>query len=219
MLGFPTSPGSASTFAGPVDLLLLALLGLSALFALPILILIVSFGVRYRRNARADRARPRFSHTKLELAWSVIPFCLSLGIFGWAGKLYVQMYEPPPDAMEINVVGKQWFWEFQHPEGRRELGQLHIPVGRPVRLNMTSEDVIHSFYVPAFRVKQDVLPGRYTTLWFEATETGEFPLRCAQYCGLDHAIMGGTVIVMTPADYAQWLSGTTGGALSTTGAQ
>lgn len=218
MFGTPTSPGNASTFAGQWNWLFLVLVALSLLFALPIFTLLVTFAVRYRRGRRANRRLPRFSEVRVELLWTIIPFLIAIGIFGWAARLYVDLYQPPADAMEIDVIGKQWFWEFQHAEGRRELSELHVPLGRPIRLTLTSEDVIHSLFVPAFRIKQDAVPGRYTTIWFEATETGEFRLNCTEYCGLDHALMGGKVIVMTPADYAQWLSGGGGDAsLTTTG--
>lgn len=217
MFGFPTSPGNASTFAGPWNWLFLTLIGLSLLVAVPIFLLLFYFGARYRRGSSASRHMPRFSEVKVELTWIIVPFVISMGIFGWAGRLYVNMYQPPADAMSIDVIGKQWFWEFQHPEGQRELAELHVPVGRPIRLTLTSEDVIHSFYVPAFRIKQDAVPGRYTTIWFQATETGEFRLSCTEYCGLDHALMGGKVYVMSPADYQQWLSGTGATGLAATG--
>ena len=128
-------------------------------------------------------------------------------MFAWGASLYVTMASPPEAALEIHVVGKQWMWKFQHPEGPREINELHVPVGQPVQLVMTSEDVIHSVYVPAFRIKMDAVPGRYTTLWFEATKTGTFHLFCAEYCGTSHAGMIGRVVVMAPAEYAQWLSG------------
>lgn len=207
MFGFP-SPGNASTFTDQWNVLFLVLIGLSLLFAVPIFLLLLYFGARYHRGSRAGRRMPQFSEVKVELAWIAVPTVLALIIFAWAAYLYVNMYQPPANAMEIDVIGKQWFWEFQHQEGRRELAELHVPVGRPIRLTLTSEDVIHSLYIPAFRIKQDAVPGRYTTIWFQATETGEFRFTCTEYCGLDHALMGGKVYVMTEADYAQWLSGT-----------
>jgi cytochrome c oxidase subunit 2 len=122
------------------------------------------------------------------------------------------MQRPPADAMQINVVARQWMWKFQHPSGRREIDELHLPVGRPIRMKMISEDVIHSFYVPAFRTKQDVLPGRFTSAWFEATKPGIYHLFCAEYCGTQHSKMVGKVHVMSPTEYEQWLSGKTGDA-------
>jgi cytochrome c oxidase subunit II len=212
MGGFPLTPDQASTVAGRVDTLFYALVGLSLLFALPIAILIVYFAVKYRRGSTADRSGANRSSVKLELAWTIIPAFLALGVFGWAASLFFQIERPPAGAMEVYVVGKQWMWKFQHPEGQREINELHVPIDRPVKLVMASEDVIHSFYVPAFRVKQDVLPGRYTTIWFQATKTGEYHLFCAEYCGGDHATMGGTVFVMNQADYERWLAGGTAGA-------
>jgi cytochrome c oxidase subunit 2 len=143
----------------------------------------------------------------LEILWFSAPVLLGLTMFTWGAILFSQMYDPPADALEVYVVGKQWMWHLQHPEGPREINELHVPEGVPVKLTMTSEDVIHDFYVPAFRVKKDVVPGRYTSLWFQATKTGVYHLFCAQYCGADHAEMIGWVYVMTPADYAAWLSG------------
>jgi cytochrome c oxidase subunit 2 len=129
-------------------------------------------------------------------------------MFAWGAKVYVNLERPPADAMVINVVGKQWMWKLQHPEGVREINTLHIPVGRPIKLVMTSQDVIHSFFVPAFRTKQDVLPGRYTTSWFEAKQKGRFHIFCAEYCGTDHSKMIGEVVAMEPAEYQAWLAGT-----------
>jgi cytochrome c oxidase subunit II len=212
MGGFPLTPDQASTVAGPVDALFYTLVGLSLLFALPIALLIVYFAVKYRRGSRASRAGQTGTSVKLELAWMIIPAFLSLGIFGWAANVYFDMARPPAGAIDIYVVGKQWMWKFQHPEGQREINELHVPVGHPVKLLMASEDVIHSFYVPAFRIKQDVLPGRYTTIWFQATAAGEYHLFCAEYCGTDHAVMGGKVIVMEQSDYESWLSGGVAGA-------
>jgi cytochrome c oxidase subunit 2 len=141
----------------------------------------------------------------LEVAWIVIPLALTMVMFFWGAILYFEIRTPPEGAIELQVVGKQWMWKIHHPQGRSEINELHVPVGQPVRLKMISEDVIHSFFVPAFRVKMDVLPGRYTTMWFEATEPGEYHLFCAEYCGTEHSGMRGRVVAMSPADYAQWL--------------
>ena len=204
---FPLFPDQASTFAGKVDTLYLSLVGLSCLFAGLIFLLILIFAIRFRRRSEDERPRAILGDLRLELLWSVIPLGLSIGVFAWAADLYFTMYSPPPEAMEVFVVGKQWMWKLQHPEGNREINELHVPVGQPVRLTMTSEDVIHSFFIPAFRIKMDVVPGRYTTAWFEATRVGEYHLFCAEYCGTKHSRMIGRVIVMTPADYETWLSG------------
>ena len=147
----------------------------------------------------------------LEATWIGIPFVLMMATFVWGGSIYFRLFDPPDGTMDVHVVGKQWMWKFQHPDGRREINELHVPLGQPVRLTMISQDVIHSMYVPAFRVKHDVLPGRETQLWFEATKVGAFHLFCAEYCGTQHSLMKGRVIVMEPSDYQAWLSGTTPG--------
>jgi cytochrome c oxidase subunit 2 len=208
MIELPFFPTEASTVAGQVDLLLVALLALGVFFTIIIMALIVYFGIKYRRGKQADRSNPPLGNTKMELGWVFGLLVLSAGAFVWATVIYFHMSTPPQDTMDIFVVGKQWMWKFQHQEGQREINVLHVPLGRPVRLIMTSEDVIHSFYVPAFRLKRDVLPGRYTYLWFQATKTGEFHLFCAEYCGTDHAKMTGTVIVMEPRQFQDWLGGT-----------
>src|SRR6266508_2778791 len=207
MGGFPLTPDQASTVAGRVDALFYTLVGLSLLFAFPIAFLIVYFAVKYRRSSQASRAGQTGTSVKLEVAWMVIPAFLALGIFGWAAGVYFDMAHPPAGAIDIYVVGKQWMWKFQHPEGQREINELHVPVGHPVKLLMASEDVIHSFYVPAFRVKQDVLPGRYTQMWFHPTKPGKYHLFCAEYCGTKHSGMTGWVYVMEPTAYAAWLAG------------
>ena len=132
---------------------------------------------------------------------------LALGVFVWATVLYFHLITPPPNAMEMYVVGKQWMWKLQHPEGKKEINELHVPLGESVRLTMTSEDVLHSFYIPAFRVKKDVVPGRYTNLWFKATQVGSYHLFCAEFCGTEHSRMIGTVHVLEPQDYEAWLTG------------
>ncbi len=201
---FHLFPERASTIAGSVDGLAWYLFLYSAFFTLLIFVLIVYFCLRYRRR---NEAPPPFtpSSYKLEIAWSVIPFCMALVAFVWGAQVYMDEQHVPPDSMEIDVIGKQWMWKIQHPQGRREIDELHVPVGRRVMLKMTSEDVIHSFYIPAFRIKQDVLPDVYTYQWFEATHVGEFHLFCAEYCGDFHSSMVGRVIVMEPAAYQQWL--------------
>jgi len=155
----------------------------------------------------------------LEIVWTVIPLALAMVMFGWSTSLYFTLSRPPSDAIQMYAVGKQWMWKFQHPEGRREINELHVPLGQNVRLTMSSEDVIHSFFVPAFRVKQDVLPGRYTQVWFRATRTGTYHLFCAEYCGTQHSGMIGRVVVMEPHDYESWLAGAGGGVPGQTLAQ
>ncbi len=205
--GFQLLPEQASKLAVQVDILYYLLVGLSIFFALLIFFLIYIFAVRYRRRSEDEVPRQIPGLIQLELAWSVIPFGMALVVFVWGAKLYFNTYTPPADALEIHVVGKQWMWHIQHPTGQREINELHIPTGRAIKLTMATEDVIHSFYIPAFRVKKDVVPGRYTTMWFEATKPGSYHLFCAEYCGTKHSQMTGTVVVMEPTQYQQWLSG------------
>jgi len=197
-------PPEASAHAGQVDLLIWTLALLVALLAAPVFILSAIYLLRFRYGRRADRSKAQRGSVWLEVSWSVIPFLLVMGFYVWSTKLFFEQHSPPDDAMTINVVAKQWMWKFQHPSGTREINELHVPVGKPVRLTMTSQDVIHSLYLPAMRIKQDVLPGRYTQEWFVADKTGVFPLRCAEFCGTDHSVMGGRLIVQTPSEFARW---------------
>jgi cytochrome c oxidase subunit II len=203
----PFFPVQASTMASRVDDFYYFLIAVSLVFGLLIAGAVIYFAVKYRRRSDADRPAEIHGSLALELAWTLIPFGLAMVMFAWSANLYLQMVRPPDDALPIFVVGKQWMWKLQHLEGRREINQLHVPVGRPIKLIMTSEDVIHSFYVPAFRMKQDVVPGRYTSTWFEATQVGTYHLFCAEYCGTEHSGMIGSIVVMEQADYQNWLSG------------
>ena len=206
----PLFPEQASTIARSVDGLYFFLIAVSAFFSLLIFTAVIYFAVKYRQRPGVEYApRVRESLT-LEIVWTVVPLLLTLIMFGWGASAYFSMYRPPDNALEVFVVGRQWMWKFQHPEGQREINELHVPLGRPVKLTIASEDVIHSFYVPAFRVKQDAVPGRYTTIWFEATKTGRFHMFCAEYCGTQHSGMIGRVVVLEPAQYAAWLGGETG---------
>jgi len=206
-LRVPFAPEQASTFAGEVDALYAYLIVITLFFSLLISGLIVYFAVRYRRRSPLEIPRPIAGSLKLETLWTVIPFLISMSIFAWGASLYFKMYRPPQQAIDVYVVGKQWMWKFQHAAGQREINELHVPIGARVRLTMTTEDVIHSFYVPAFRIKMDVIPGRYTYAWFEATKPGRYYLFCAEYCGTNHSGMTGWVEVMEPTDYQAWLSG------------
>ena len=221
MWNFPLLPETASTIANKIDALFFFLVAVSLFFSLVITIGLAYSAARYRKGSPASRKGALNDYLPLELLWSLVPLAIALFIFGWSAKLYFDMRVPPANAMEVYVVGKQWMWKIQHPEGNREINELHIPVGRPIKLIMTSQDVIHSFYVPAFRIKQDVLPGRYTTQWFEATKPGEYHLFCAEYCGTSHSGMIGKVIAMDPADYEQWLMGASrsGVAMASSGAE
>jgi cytochrome c oxidase subunit 2 len=204
--GVPLFPPSASTVAPEVDALYFFLIGVSVFFSTLICALVIGFAVRYRRNAGA-KAVPIEGSLPLELLWTAIPLAIALVIFGWGTKLFFDIARVPGDAMTIDVTGKQWMWKLQHPTGQREINDLHVPVGLPIKLRMISEDVIHSFYVPAFRIKRDVLPGRYSTAWFEATEPGTYHLFCAEYCGTKHSLMIGKVYALEPLEYQRWLSG------------
>ncbi len=193
-------------YAGNVDALFIFLVVLSGLMSIAIFVMITVFAIRYRkqRNVTAEQVE---GSTILEVTWSVVPLGVFLMIFAWGAIIYFQERTPPRDSAEIYVVGKQWMWKLQHVEGQREINELHIPVSRDIKMIMTSQDVIHSFYIPAFRIKQDVLPGRYTYAWFHATKPGTYHLFCAEYCGTMHSGMIGSVMVMEPAQYAAWLSG------------
>ncbi len=215
---FPLFPPEASTLAGEVDLLFYFLIAVALFFIVLIFLMVTIFAIRYRRRSPDEIPKPIHGSLRLELAWTVIPLMIAMVIFGWSANLYFKMARVPANAMDIYVVGKQWMWKFQHPEGNREINELHVPTGRPIRLTMTSEDVIHSLYVPAFRMKQDVLPGRYQTTWFQATKPGTYHLFCAEYCGTQHSGMGGHVVVMEPRDYEAWLAGdTSGGSMASRG--
>ena len=204
--------------ATQVDSLFFFLVGVSVFFATLIFIVITVFAVKYRRRSENEQPPEIQSDLRLEILWTAIPLGLTLVMFVWGAKLFFIMNDPPPNSLEINVVAKQWMWKVQHPEGQLEIDELHIPVGRPVKLNLTSQDVIHDFFVPAFRVKKDVLPGRYTTVWFEATTAGEYHLFCSQYCGTQHSAMIGRIVVMPVTEYQAWLSGgATGVSLATAG--
>jgi cytochrome c oxidase subunit II len=206
--GIQLFPEQASSIAPRVDALYFFLLGITAFFTLLIFFAIVFLAVYYRRSAVRDRTISHSGHSWiLETTWIAIPLALTMVIFVWGADLYYDDRTMPPGAIDIEVVGKQWMWKIQQPQGRSEIDELHVPVGKPVRLHMISEDVIHSFYVPAFRVKMDVLPDRYSSLWFEATKPGTYNLFCAEYCGTGHADMSGHVVAMPPAEYANWLAG------------
>jgi len=200
-------PESGSTLSGDVDALYFYLTGVTIFFALLIGGVIIFFVVRYRRRDPSEIPRPIEGSTKLETLWSVIPLLIAMSFFVWGASIYYRQYRPPKNALEVYVVGKQWMWKFQHATGQREINELHVPVGRKVKLIMATEDVIHDVFIPAFRIKADVVPGRYTTEWFEATKPGRYHFFCAEYCGMNHSGMGGWVVVMEPTEYENWLSG------------
>jgi len=203
----PFIPESASTVSGKVDALYFYLSGVTVFFTLLISCVLIFFVIKYRRRTPFEIPRPIAGSHKLETLWSVIPFIISMSMFAWGAQIYFENSRPPKNANEVYVVGKQWMWKIQHSTGQREINELHVPVGRKIKLIMTSEDAIHDFFIPAFRIKADVLPGKYTTQWFEATKPGTYHLFCAEYCGMNHSGMIGSVIVMQPADFDNWLSG------------
>ena len=203
---FQLFPEQASTYASRVDSLYFFLVGVSGFFTILIAALVIIFAVKYRRRPGRAAEQTR-TVLGLELLWTAVPMVLVLVMFTWGAVLFLEVGIPPVGAQDIYVVGKQWMWKVQHPNGRREINELHIPVGRAVKVTLTSQDVIHSFYIPAFRVKQDAVPGQYRTMWFEATKPGVYHLFCAEYCGTDHSGMIGRVIVMENTDYQKWLAG------------
>jgi cytochrome c oxidase subunit II len=218
--GFSLFPEQASTMAGRVDALYFFLVGLSAFFSILIAGLIVSFAIKFRRRTPQSVGAQIHGGMLLEITWSVIPLIITMGIFVWGASVFFAMSRPPDETLNVYVVGKQWMWKFQHLDGQREINELHVPVGRPVKMIMTSEDVIHDFFVPAFRVKADVIPGRYTSVWFQPTKPGRYHLFCAEYCGTRHSGMIGAVVVMDPSEYQTWLSGgTPEGSLASAGAK
>ncbi len=203
----PFIPESASTISGRVDALYFYLCGVTIFFTLLISGVLIFFVIRYRRRTPFEIPRPLAGSHRLEMMWSIIPFLIAMSFFVWGTKIYFAQYRMPKDGIEVYVVAKQWMWKFQHSTGQREINELHVPIGRKIKLIMTTEDVIHDLFVPAFRIKADVVPGRYTTEWFEATKPGRYHLFCAEYCGMNHSGMGGWVVVMEPTDFDNWLSG------------
>jgi cytochrome c oxidase subunit 2 len=203
----PFVPESASTYSGDVDALYFYISGVTVFFVLLISLVIIFFVIKYRRRNPSEIPRPIEGSTKLETLWSAIPLLIAMTIFVWGAKVYYTQYRPPKNAMEVYVVGKQWMWKFQHATGQREINELHVPVGRKIKLIMATEDVVHDVFVPAFRIKADVVPGKYTAEWFEATRPGRYHFFCAEYCGMNHSGMGGWVVVMEPTEFENWLSG------------
>jgi cytochrome c oxidase subunit 2 len=199
-------PIAASTEAVKVDTLFYVLLALAGLITLLVFGLVLTFAIRYRRGSKASRAdMPNFLSREVEIGWTLATLFLFLFVFWWAGSADLSALVPPKGAIDVHVLAKQWMWKVEHSNGAREIDELHVPINRPVRLLMQSQDVIHSFFVPAFRIKQDVVPGRDNQTWFQATKLGTFPLLCAEYCGTDHSAMRGRIVVMRPEEYAAWL--------------
>ena len=206
----PLYPEQASNFAPQVDNLVLFMIAVCLFFAVAICAAVIYFFFKYQRKQPDEIGVPIHGDLRLEITWIVLPFFLLLAMFGWGAAIYVDYRHTPADTLDIYVIGKQWMWKLQQPDGRKEINELHVPVNRNVRLIMGSEDVIHDFSIPAFRVKMDVVPGHYNNMWFRPTKTGRYHFFCSQYCGTNHAVMGGWVTVMEPDEYAKWLSGSTG---------
>jgi cytochrome c oxidase subunit II len=207
LFNFPMSPEQASTFAAEHDVIFYTLTILTIVFTLLVAGLVIFFVIRYREGTKVDRSRPIYEHLPLEMAMTIVPTVLGLVVFFFGARLFVKMRTPPKDSMDIYIVGKQWMWHAQHaPSGVRENNTLHVPVGKNVRLTMISQDVIHAFYVPEFRIQYMVVPGRYTTQWFQATKPGVYHIFCNMYCGGQHSEMGGYVYAMDPKDYAKWIA-------------
>lgn len=206
LANFPFNPPAASNFATEMDTLFFAILGLSVFFAVITFFFVVFFAFKYRAGSSADRSSPVYENMKMEVIWIAVPTLLAIIFFGWGAKVYADTRIPPKDAKEIYVVGKQWMWHIQHPNGVRENNTLHVPIDTDIKLTMIAQDVIHAFYIPAFRVQFMVVPGRYTQMWFRPTQIGKYHLFCNMYCGAQHSEMGGTVVVMSKKDYAEWLA-------------
>jgi cytochrome c oxidase subunit 2 len=210
--GFTLFPTQASTLAPEVDNLYLGVVAITAFFAIVVVVCVTYFAIKYRDDTGERVGAPITGSMPLELGWSLIPFLIAIGIFVWASIVFFHIVRAPDQSLEVYSTGKRWMWRFQHVDGQREINELHVPIGRPVRVVFTSEDVLHDLFIPAFRVKADAVPGRYSAIWFEATQVGEYHIFCAEYCGTRHSGMVGTVYAMEPDDYQAWLAG--GGAIA-----
>ncbi len=199
-------PQAASASAAETDRLILAFTIVTLLLTVPIFLSITYFALRYRTGRVADRTHGEGRSVAIEMSWMIIPFVLTLIFFVWAARLFDTHKHPPPGATTINAIARQWMWKFQHPTGQAEINDLHVPTGQPVLIRMISQDVIHGLYVPALRLQMETLPGRYTEMWFNADTPGVYHLLCSEYCGTDHSVMGGSIYIMSPSDYADWLA-------------
>lgn len=205
MGSLPFVPDRASSYAQSYDNLFLLLTALTLFFSVVVGFFVIFFAVRYRKGSHVNRTNAPHENLKLEITWSVIPMILGLGVFAWGAQMFVEFQDPPANAMDVFAVGKQWMWHFQQANGIRENNELHVPVGKPVRITMISQDVIHALYIPAFRIQYHVVPGRYSQMWFTPTKPGKYNLWCGLYCGTQHSEMGGYVYVMPQAEYDKWL--------------
>jgi cytochrome c oxidase subunit 2 len=196
---------AASVMGGQIDAIFFAWCVVLFLLVAPVFAFMTYCAVKYRAGRVADRSHREARNITIEMTWTLVPFTISVVFFFWAGTIYLQEYHPPPNAMIISALGRQWMWKFQHPTGQSEINDLHVPVDTPVRINITSQDVIHSLYIPALRVQEETIPGRTTLLWFKADRVGAYNLYCSELCGADHALMAGRLFVMSPPDYQAWL--------------
>jgi len=210
MTNFALFPPEASKLAPQMDALLFFEILVSLVGLTIVILLVTTFCILYSKGRHPVAVQIEGS-TVLEATWTIIPLGLFLIVFVWGALLYFRIYNPPTNAMNIYVVGKQWMWKAEHPGGQHEINALHVPTGRPVQLTMISQDVFHSFSIPDFRVKREVIPGRYSTVWFQATTPGTYHIFCTQYCGTNHSVMIGEVTVLTPDDYAKWTQESTSG--------
>jgi cytochrome c oxidase subunit 2 len=218
--GIPLFPEQASTLAPRVDNLYLFIVAITAFFGIVVTLVVIVFAIKYRTDDPLAVGARIHGSIPLELAWSIIPFLITLVIFGWSADVFFDLQRPPDQTIEIYATGKRWMWKFQHIDGQNEINELHVPLGRAVKITFTSEDVLHSLFFPAFRTKADAIPGRYSSVWFTPTKLGEFHLFCAEYCGTRHSGMVGRVVVMEPSEYQAWLTGSVvGGSLSQRGEQ
>lgn len=204
---FQLFPEAASTGAVDVDRLYIFLIAVTGSAVVLVMSLAIFFAVKYRRTADNQVPKYELENKYLEYSWIVLPFIAFMVIYFWSAQVYFRANRSPDDALEVWGTGRRWMWKFQHLGGQSEINELHVPLGRPVKVILASEDVIHSFFVPAFRVKRDVLPHRYTTVWFRPTKAGRYHLFCAEYCGTEHSKMIGSVVVLPEAEYQTWLAG------------
>jgi cytochrome c oxidase subunit 2 len=203
-------PREASTIAPYMDALYFFLLGMTVTGVILVGAIVTTFSLRYRKS-KSPVATQIEGSTLLEATWTIIPLGIFLVAFVWGALLYFRIYTPPINSMNIYIVGKQWMWKAEHPGGQHEINALHVPTGQPIQLTMISQDVFHSFSIPEFRIKREVIPGRYSTVWFQATTPGEYHLFCTQYCGTNHSVMIGTITVLSPSDYKKWTEESTSG--------
>jgi cytochrome c oxidase subunit 2 len=198
-------PPAASAMADRIDMIFLAWCIVLFLLVAPVFVFMTWCAVKYRAGKDVDRTHREARNVGVELSWMIIPFLISLVFFVLAGQIYIEQFNPPPDAMQVSAIGRQWMWKFQHPGGQWEINDLHVPSGKPIRIELQSQDVIHALYIPALRIQNDAIPGRKTTLWFTPDRVGAYRMYCSEFCGVDHSLMAGTLYVMSPRDYQDWL--------------